>query len=65
MQRRYNVYLNDILDAIQRIEEYVRGIDFKEFIKNTLIQDGVIRNLEIIGKAVKNIPEEIREKYPK
>ena len=64
MQRRYDVYLKDILDAIQKIEEYVRGIDFKEFIKNNLIQDGVIRNLEIIGEAVKNIPKEIREKYP-
>jgi len=64
MQRRYKVYLKDILDAIQRIEEYAKGINFEEFTKNNLIQDGVIRNLEIIGEAVKNIPEEIRKKYP-
>ncbi len=64
MQRQYKVYLNDVLNAIQKIEKYVKGIDFEEFIKNGLIQDGVIRNLEIIGEAVKNIPKEIREKYP-
>ena len=64
MQRRYNVYLKDILDAIQRIEEYVKRINFEEFTRNNLVQDGVIRNLEIIGESVKNIPKEIREKYP-
>ena len=64
MQRRYKVYLNDILNAIQKIEKYVKEIDFEEFIKNSLIQDGVIRNLEIIGEAVKNLPQEIRGKYP-
>ena len=65
MSKQYKIYLKDILNAIQRIEEYVRGIDFKEFTKNNLIQDGVIRNLEITGEAVKNIPKEIKEKYPK
>ena len=64
MQRRYNIYLKDIWDAIQKIEKYVKEIDFEEFIKNGLIQDGVIRNLEIIGEAVKNIPKETKEKYP-
>lgn len=45
------VYLRHILDAIQRIEEYLQGIEEEEFYRNYLVQDGVIRQLEIIGEA--------------
>lgn len=57
------VYLKHILDAIARIEEYTRGIDGEEFSKGTLIQDGVIRQIEIIGEAAKNISSGLKEKY--
>jgi uncharacterized protein with HEPN domain len=62
MSREYKAYLKDILEAINKIEKYVKDIDLKKFKKDDLIQDGVIRNLEIIGEAVKNIPERIKEK---
>jgi uncharacterized protein with HEPN domain len=62
--RNYRVYLNDILTSIKRIEKYTRDIRYDEFVKDELIQDGVIRNLEIIGEAVKKLPEEIRESCP-
>ena len=57
-----SVYLKHILDAINVIEEYIKGIDFEEFQehKNKLIQDGVIRELEIVGEAVKNISADFR-----
>jgi len=57
------VYLKHILDAIHRIEEYVQKIEYSGFIENYLIQDGVIRQIEIIGEATKRLSNEIKEKY--
>lgn len=55
---RTKQYLEDILDCIKRIEEYVTdGED--AFKNNSMIQDAVIRNFEIIGEVVKRIPQEI------
>jgi len=64
MPREYKMFLNDILKAIEKIEKYSKDLTFEDFSKNDLIQDGVVRNLEIIGEAVKNIPPEIRSKKP-
>lgn len=63
MQRDYKVYFEDILNAILNIEEYTDDLGFEEFRKNKLVTDAVIRNLEIIGEAAKNIPKEIKEKH--
>ena len=57
------VYLKHILDAIEKIESYTSG-GRKTFFQNTLIQDAVIRNLEIIGEAVRNLPAEFRRRHP-
>jgi uncharacterized protein with HEPN domain len=62
--RDYRAYLKDILESIERIEEYTESLDFDDFLENKLVQDAVVRRLEIIGEAVKNIPEEIRNKKP-
>jgi len=61
--RNYRVYLNDILNCIKKINKYTDNITYEEFSKDELIQDGVIRNLEIIGEAVKKIPTDIRNDY--
>ena len=58
------VYLKHISDAISRIEEYTQGVGYEDFMDNHLIQDGVIRQIEIIGEATKRLSDEIREKYP-
>jgi uncharacterized protein with HEPN domain len=50
------------MDAISRIGEYLQGINEEEFVRNYLIQDGVIRQLEIIGEATKQISQGTREK---
>ncbi len=58
------VFLEDILECIERIEGYVEGISEREFEYNSEKQDAVIRRIEIIGEAVKNISSATREKYP-
>lgn len=63
MKRDDSVYIHHILDAITKIEEYTRGINKETFYSNTLIQDGVIRRIEIIAEATKRISSELRNKY--
>jgi uncharacterized protein with HEPN domain len=62
MRKNDFVYLRHILDAISRIEEYTHGIRYEDFMDNYLIQDGVIRQIEIIGEATKRLSKEIRWK---
>lgn len=64
MKKDDNVYLKHILDAIERIQTYVKGKDKEKFMKEDLIQDGVIRQIEIIGEASKNLSKEFRKQYP-
>ena len=65
MKRDARVYIEDILEAITKIEEYTRELNSDEdFYNNTQIQDAVLRRLEIIGEAVKNIPQKFRDRYP-
>lgn len=56
-------FLSDIDEAIKRIESYTVRIDYQDFLKDTKTQDAVIRNLEIIGEAVKNLSNKLKEKY--
>ncbi|MFH1917008.1 MAG: DUF86 domain-containing protein [Nanoarchaeota archaeon] len=64
MPRQYNIYIDDICQAIEKIEEYTRGITYEKFVEDSMISDAVIRNLEIIGEAVKKIPNTIKLKHP-
>ena len=63
-KRDIKLYLEDILDEIERIRRFVKDIkSFEEFYKNDLIYYAVLKSLENIGEAVKNIPEEIEKNY--
>ena len=62
-KRKPDVYLQDILESIQQIEEYLDGVNEYEFYKNSEKQDAVLRRLEIIGEAVKHISDDIRNAY--
>lgn len=64
MKKGIQVYIEDILECIAKIEKYTKEITEDGFYKNTQIQDAVLRRLEIMGEAVKNIPEEFRDRYP-
>lgn len=61
--KEYVVYLDDILDSISKIEFYLQDLDANAFAQNSGIQDAVMRRLEIIGEAVKRLPEEVKGKY--
>lgn len=64
MKKDPKIYLEHILDAVERIEEYVEGMSEEEFMEETQIQDAVIRRFEIIGEATKNIPDDFKKGYP-
>ena len=58
-----SVYLSHILDAIAKSEKYLAAIDEKTFQQDTLIQDGVIRQIEIIGEATNRLSDELQSHY--
>jgi len=62
-QRNYTHFLDDIALSIQRILEYIQGLDFQQFKQDYKTVDAVIRNFEIIGEAVKNLPQELKNKH--
>lgn len=64
MKRDIGVFLEDILESINRIEEYTKDLYESEFYKNIERQDAIVRRFEIIGEAVKRIPQEVKDKYP-
>jgi len=64
MRKDYGLYIDDILEAIKNIEEYVRGLDYDEFTQDRKTVDAVLRNFEILGEAAKHVPESVRRKYP-
>lgn len=62
MKRDYKLYINDIRASIKQIEEYLKDVSEEEFKKDIKLQDAVIRRLEIIGEASRNIPRALKEK---
>jgi uncharacterized protein with HEPN domain len=63
MKRDDSVYLKHILDAILKVETYLFDVDEVSFFSNSLVQDGVIRQIEIIGEATKRLSGELRTQY--
>lgn len=57
------IFIEHILDAIEKIEMFMKGVSRENFQKNIQLQDALIRRIEIIGEAVKNLPKEFRNKY--
>ncbi len=63
MQRDYKLYIEDILTSIEKIQAYTERLSYKGFIENELLVDGVVKNLEIIGEAVKHLPTELKKTH--
>ncbi|WP_320040589.1 DUF86 domain-containing protein [uncultured Desulfobacter sp.] len=61
--RTWKFRFEDIIEALDRIFRYVKKLDYDGWIKDQRTIDAVIRNLEIIGEAAANVPQEIQELY--
>lgn len=64
MSRDYRLYLQDIIECCENVRQYTAGQTFEEFSVDKKTIDAVVRNLEIIGGAVKNIPSELLQMQP-
>jgi uncharacterized protein with HEPN domain len=64
MKRDYKLFIKDILSSIDKIESFVGTMSFDEFMKDEKTKSAVIREIEVIGEATKNIPESIKDKSP-
>lgn len=61
--RSYTLYLNDIIQAMNKIDRYSKDLDHDSFVNNDMVVDAVLRNIEIIGEAAAQIPESIKQNY--
>ena len=64
MSRNVALYIKDILENMRDAEEFVQGMSYAQFAADKRTFNAVVRSLEVVGEAAKNIPEEIRMKYP-
>lgn len=62
--KEYEPYLRDILDRIARIKRHIKGYDYESFCDDEKTTDAVIRNIEVIGEAVRHVPDAFRQRYP-
>ena len=64
MPRDHRLFLDDILEAINKIRDYTAGLDYAIFTKDAKTQDAVVRNLEIIGEAAGRLPDSVLAEAP-
>jgi len=64
MTRNVLLYIKDILQNMQDAEEFIRNMTYEQFLGDKRTFNAVVRSLEVIGEAAKNVPDEVRAKYP-
>lgn len=63
MKRKASLYIKDIIDAIEKIEDFVKDMSFEKMVDDDKTASAVVRKLEIIGEASRQLPTEIKEKF--
>jgi uncharacterized protein with HEPN domain len=63
-KRTYIDYFRDVVEQIEKIEIFIKDLSYDDFIKDERTVYAVIRCFEVVGEAVKNIPKELKNKYP-
>ena len=61
--KKFDIFLTDILDAIDKIFLFAEGMDYDAFLNDEKTREAVARKIEIIGEAAKNVPDKIKIKY--
>lgn len=64
MKREFRDYIQDVIDATSKGIKFVEGVEYEEFIHDDKTVFAVIRAIEVIGEAVRNIPDDVKDKYP-
>ena len=64
MPRDYKLYLRDLLEASERIQEYTKNMSLNDFERSNITIDAVVHNLEVIGEAARKLPLEIKARSP-
>jgi len=64
MTKDWRVRIEDMIEAVERCLDYVRGLSHQDFLDDIRSQDAVLRNLEVLGEASKRIPPYITHAYP-
>lgn len=63
-EREARAFIQDMLEAARRILDYTRGMAYANFRQDYKTQDAVLRNLEVLGEAAKNVPDDVYGQYP-
>jgi uncharacterized protein with HEPN domain len=63
-KREYRDYLQDIYDATHEVATFIEGMTYEDFLKDKKTANAVIRSIEVIGEASKQLPKAVRDKYP-
>lgn len=64
MRRNYLLYLEDILESTDKIQNYAGDLSYEDILQDKMRIDAIVRNFEIIGEASGKIPQEVRDKFP-
>jgi len=64
-KRDWKLFVIDMMESIEKIERYISGLSYEEFIKDSKTRDAVVRNLEVIGEAANGIPKDVQKNMRK
>jgi len=64
LNRRDPAYLLDMLEASEKVQQYLKNKTFEDYLRDEMLQDAVERNLRIIGEAARRISEDLKQEHP-